>query len=71
MGAVQPPDPTTSPTSSWDHIAVIAGGAAGIALGATDLYLKQKLTSGVDIGLIAAGLGALGIKGAFGGLVPR
>lgn len=72
IGNVNTPPPVdTGSTSAWDHVSVVAAGAGAIVLGMVDLYLKQKLTGGADVGLVAAGFGALGLKGAFGGLLPR
>lgn len=54
--------------STWEHVALILGSVAAIALGAVDVMQHQHLTAAVDVALIAAGLSALGVKGV--GILP-
>ena len=44
------------------HLSALIGGLSAVALGAVDLYARQRLTASVDVGLIAGGLSALGVK---------
>lgn len=54
--------------TGWEHAAALLAGAGAVAVGLLDLAFLHKFGAGVDGGLIAAGLAALGIKGT--GVLP-
>ena len=45
----------------WQKLGTLIGGVVLLALGGADALLQQKLGIGIDLILLAAGAGALGV----------
>jgi hypothetical protein len=62
MSSTAPATDQTFLERFWPHLTVVAGALAAIVLGAADhFWAKDAWGVGVDLSLIWAGLGALGV----------